>query len=223
MSVHFFAKKVSTVAFVLWPVLGVATAATAQVQTAIEYGHADPWDDCYWDIVTPGQPLGPPVCYYDAYFVTSFPDEIAALDAAFSWRRTGETFNVWSGPESGALPTCRFFNGTFRHGPTTGLAYYEHFYTPYAAECTAVQAHADWRWVYEGTAFYLQVPDANGNCPLGTTILYRLYWTGGAPYHRLTASAETFDEMLAEGWIFEGDGRTGAFACVPSSTESSTP
>jgi hypothetical protein len=82
------------------------------------------------------------------------------------WTRTGETFNVWTGPESGALPTCRFFNPTF---------YIEHFYTPYEAECTALQANADWHWQYEGIVFYLKVPDENGNCPIGTTILYRLF------------------------------------------------
>jgi hypothetical protein len=87
-----------------------------------------------------------------------------------------------------------------------------------------VQAHADWHWQYEGIAFYLQVPDANGNCPLGTTILYRLYnnGMGGTPAHRLTTSEATFNQMLAEGWITEGDGRTFAFACVPSSTAPST-
>src|SRR6266567_7703232 len=95
MSVHFFAKEVSasaaTVVFGLWGLLGVVTPATAQVETAVEYGFVTPWD------------YG-----YSTFFVTWFPDEIAALDAgAFdeqccgSWQRTGATFNVWSGPESG--------------------------------------------------------------------------------------------------------------------------
>jgi hypothetical protein len=209
MPVHFFAKKVSafaaTVAFVLWNLLGIATPVAAQVQTAVEYGFRSVWD------------YG-----YGSYFVTSFPDEIAALDGgAFDtasgllWERTGETFNVWSGPASGALPTCRFFNTTFG----------SHFYTPYAAECAGLQANATWHWQYEGIAFYLQVPDGNGNCPIGTTVLYRLYNNGmnGAPVHRLTTSAAAFNQMLAEGWVIEGDSRTFAFACVPSSTAPSTP
>jgi hypothetical protein len=210
MSVHFFAKDVSasaaTIAVALLTMLGAATPVAAQVQTVVEYGAKMKWD--YGE--------------YSSFFLTSLPDEIAALEAgAFDdccgliWERTGETFNVWSGPESGALPTCRFFNPTF---------YIEHFYTPYAAECAALQANANWHWQYEGIVFYLQVPDANGNCPVGTTILYRLYWGGGgAPAHRLTTSAATFNRMLAEGWVFEGDGRTFAFACVPSSTAPSTP
>ena len=87
-----------------------------------------------------------------------------------------------------------------------------------------MQANPDWQYKYEGIAFYLQVPDENGNCPLGTTMLYRLYnGIGGAPVHRLTTSEATFNQMLATGWVFEGDGRTFAFACVPSSTAPSMP
>lgn len=202
----FRAKKVSgfaaASAFVLWGLLGAATPVTAQVQTAVEYIYGGPWD--YGDV--------------SSYFISSFPDEIAALDGgAFGggWFRTGETFNVWSGPASGALPTCRFFDRIFG----------AHFYTPYAAECAELQTEP--RWQYEGIAFYLKIPDGNGNCPVGTTILYRLYndsmyWPPfyydtktGAPLHRLTTSAATFDQMLAAGWVFEGDGRTFAFACVP--------
>jgi Repeat of unknown function (DUF5648) len=207
MSVRFLRKvsaSVAAVAFAIWGLLGVATPASAQVQTAVEYRFTTP--TAPWDYGG-----------YFTYFVTAFPDEIAALDGgAFdgAWSRTGEAFNVWTGPESGALPTCRFFNTTF----------ISHFYTPYTAECAAVQAKPDWHWQYEGIAFYVQVPDENGNCPLGTTTLYRLYNNGidGALVHRLTTSVATFNQMLAAGWVFEGDNRTFAFACVPSSTAPST-
>jgi hypothetical protein len=48
-------------------------------------------------------------------------------------------------------------------------------------------------------------------------VLYRLYnnGMGGAPNHRYTTSLATFNQMRAAGWIFEGNGLTGAFACVP--------
>jgi len=38
---------------------------------------------------------------------------------------------------------------------------------------------------------------------------------GGAPNHRYTTNAATFAQMVAAGWIAEGNGVTGAFACLP--------
>jgi hypothetical protein len=145
------------------------------------------------------------------YFVTAFSAEIAALDGgAFGglWKRTGETFSVWTDASGGGLQTCRFFSTIF--DPKSS-----HFYTPYANECASLKAGNGWQ--YEGIAFYIQLPEGTGNCPAGTTILYRLYnnGMGGAPNHRFTVSATTFSDMQTKGWIFEGDGRTGAFACVP--------
>ena len=213
MSNRLFAHPVLAIAAMvgsaIYGLLGVATPVAAQIQTAVEYDFNSKWD---------------PETDPSAYFVTTSPAEIAALDGgAFDgccleiWTRTGEAFNVWSGPESGALPTCRFFNATF------GVA---HVYTSYAAECVALQTKADWHWQYEGIVFYLKLPDENGNCPSDTTILYRLYNNGmggmsNIPVHRLTTSPPKW--MLDEGWVFEGDGRTGAFACVPSSTAPAAP
>ena len=170
--------------------LAPAHPANAQTQIAVEYYYAD------WNF----------------YFVTAFPDEIAALDGgAFggAWKRTGQTFYVWTGPTGGALPTCRFFSVIF--APKSS-----HFYTPYADECASLKAGAAWQ--YEAIAFYLQLPDANGQCPAGTVILFRLYnnGMGGAPNHRFVTDVATFNAMRAAGWIFEGNGLTGAFACVPS-------
>jgi hypothetical protein len=39
---------------------------------------------------------------------------------------------------------------------------------------------------------------------------------GGAPNHRFITDVATFHQMQAVGWSFEGNGLTGAFACVPS-------
>jgi N-acetylneuraminic acid mutarotase len=148
---------------------------------------------------------------WDFYFVTASPAEAAALDAgAFSgaWKRTGQVFDVWTGPTSQAVPTCRFFNTTF--APKSS-----HVYTPYAAECASLKAGTAWQ--YEGIAFYIRLPDANGLCVTGTIPLYRAYnnGMGGAPNHRYTTSLTILNQMLAAGWIFEGNGDTKAFACVP--------
>jgi len=156
--------------------------------------------------------------YYDVwnfYFETSFLDEIAALDGgAFggAWKRTGETFKVWSQATGSASATCRFFSTAF--APRSS-----HFYTPFPSECALVQTdpalHAAWQ--FENIAFYIQLADANGFCPGGTIPLYRLYndGMGGAPNHRYTTSVTVFNQMAAAGWLFEGDGNTKVFACVP--------
>ena len=161
----------------------------AQTQAAVEYYYAD----------------------WDYYFETSFPDEIAILDGgAFGgvWKRTGQTFTVWPQQLAGTSATCRFFSTSF--APKSS-----HFYTPFDAECALVKNNPNWQ--YEAIAFYMQLPNSAGACPPGTKVLYRLYndGMGGAPNHRYTTSLVIFNQMKAAGWIFEGNGNTGAFACVP--------
>jgi hypothetical protein len=180
------------VAATLFTCLGIARSASAQTQVAVEYYYAA----------------------WDYYFATSFPDEIAILDGgAFGgvWKRTGQTFNVWSQPISGASATCRFFSTSF--APKSS-----HFYTPFASECATVKNNPNWQ--YEAIAFYLQLPGVAGTCAAGTTVLYRLYnnGMGGAPNHRYTTNASIAGQMRAAGWVLEGNGVTGAFACVPGPT-----
>jgi len=164
----------------------------------------------------PDSPEATAVEYYyaawDFYFLTASPEEIAALDAgAFGgvWKRTSMYFPVWSDGSNGTTPTCRFFSTAF--GPKSS-----HFYTPYADECATLQAGTTWQ--FESIAFYVRLPDADGLCPVGSVALYRLFnnGVGGAPNHRYTTSVAILDELLAEGWSFEGNGATRAFACVPN-------
>jgi hypothetical protein len=191
-----------------WTYQGIGPEANTTVRTASVNIAADG---------TAPPPVGNTVAveYYYAdwnfYFITSLASEISALDGgAFGgvWKRTGETFNVWSDSTNGALPTHRFFSTGF--SPKSS-----HFYTPYANEYDSLKAGTAWE--YEGIAFYVQLPDAKGNCPAGTVVLYRLYnnGMGGAPNHRFTISQATFNTMQAAGWTFEGNGLTGAYACVP--------
>ena len=157
--------------------------------------------------------------YYRAdwgfYFVTAFPDEIDALDGgAFGgeWKRTGETFIVWTDASDGALPTCRFFSTAF--APKSS-----HFYTVDATECASLKAGTAWQ--YEGIAFYLQLPAVDPKnfvayCPFGTVPLYRLYnnGVGGAPNHRYTTAAWVLQPMLSMGWVAESPGTNPVYACV---------
>jgi hypothetical protein len=149
---------------------------------------------------------------WDHYFVTAFASEIALLDGgAFNgnWKRTGETFKVWTQGSSTTPAACRFFSTNF--APKSS-----HFYTPSASECAAVKENPDWQ--FEGVAFYMELPYANGTCPAGSVALYRLYnnGMGGAPNHRYTTSLMLFNQMLAGGWLYEGNGITRVFACLPS-------
>jgi len=174
-------------------VLDSAELYDPQMQTAVEYYYAA------WNF----------------YFETSFPDEIAALDGgAFggAWKRTGQTFHVWPQSNASAVPVCRFFLTAF--APKSS-----HFYTASASECASLKLNPGWQ--YESIAFYIQIPagygTGNGFCPQGTDALYRLYNNGmdGAPNHRYTTSLATFNTMLAQGWVFEGEANTKIFACVP--------
>src|SRR2546422_11600564 len=184
MTRHLFSRKgVATVAAMLIVICGLlahAPRAIAQRQTAVEYYYGA----------------------WDAYFVTSFPGEIAALDGgAFGgvWKRTGQTFTVWTAPTSGAVPTCRFFSVIF--APRSS-----HFYTDRSDECASLTQSPGWQ--HEGIAFYLQALTAPDDCPPGTVILYRLYnnGMGGAPNHRFITDAALIPLMIAAGWSLEGDG-----------------
>ena len=148
---------------------------------------------------------------WDAYFVTAYPQEIAALDGgAFNgaWTRTGESFNVWAEPTDVMSTTCRFESTAFG-------ARSSHFYTPFAAECAIVATNPD--WLLEGHAFFLQQAGSGAQCAIGTRPLYRAYnrGMGGAPNHRYTTRPSVLDQMISRGWIFEGDAATRVFACVP--------
>jgi uncharacterized delta-60 repeat protein len=157
--------------------------------------------------------------YYDStfgtYFISATPYEIAYLDTYVSqdWVRTGESFRVWTEASPVLSPVCRFFSGqTF--APKSS-----HFYTPYPDECAAVRAGGVWQ--FEGEVFDLELPQGapgQGSCPTATAPLYRLYnnGQGGVPNHRYTDSPTIFNQMLAQGWTFEGEAQTKVFACVPA-------
>ncbi|HTS21133.1 MAG TPA: Ig-like domain repeat protein [Casimicrobiaceae bacterium] len=147
------------------------------------------------------------------FFVTSLPEEIAALDAgAFpGWQRTGESFAVYPAGAPLSRSQCRFFSGS-SFAPKSS-----HFYSSYTAECNALlYAEAD-VWSFEGNVMPVLAPDASGTCPAGARPLYRLYdnGLGGAPNHRYTTSLAIRASMMGEGWLPEGAGPIGVGACVP--------
>jgi uncharacterized delta-60 repeat protein len=171
----------------------MATAMPSRERRAVEYFHKD----------------------FGHYFITADPSEIATLDMAFAdaWTRTGKTFAVFDEPGSGLYGVCRFWSDQ-SFAPKSS-----HFYTPYPNECTTVRAGSI--WTFERIAFYFTLPvGAEGarTCLSGTQPLYRAYNAriGSAPNHRYTIDVATLDQMVAQGWIMEGEAQTKVFACTPA-------
>jgi hypothetical protein len=148
---------------------------------------------------------------FDHYFVTDIPDEIAKLDNGTfkGWARTGESFSAYASPPTGSAGVCRFFSTSF--SPKSS-----HFYTPDVNECGVVKASADWQ--FEATVFGVLAPGPTGNCPEGSSPVYRLYnnGQGAAPNHRYTTSLATRTQMQGKGWIPEGYGDLGVIMCSPT-------
>ncbi len=147
---------------------------------------------------------------WDHYFITAYPDEVASLTAGNMppWVPTGQTFKVWNAAGSGITNVCRFFNNEF--APKSS-----HFYSNTAAECPSLATRS--RWQLESPNAFYMMASPTGACPSGTVPLYRLYNNGksGAPNHRYTVYPTVRSTMIATGWIPEGNGVDGVFACVP--------
>jgi len=149
---------------------------------------------------------------FDHYFHSAGEVEVRLLeDGIFgnNWNQTFKFWRVWTVPGSGRVPVCRFFSATF--APKSS-----HFFTPYPAECASLQLGNVWQ--YEGTVYYMALPDPTGNCSAATAPLYRLYnnGMGGAPNHRYTADRTVRNQMQAAGWTSEGSGPDIVFACTPT-------
>ena len=104
---------------------------------------------------------------------------------------------------------CRFFNDSF--APRSS-----HFYAlrGYGCEQTLAQ-FPDWQ-LESPALFNMMVPDSAGHCPADTIPIYRLYnnGAGGAPNHRFTNDPSVRAQMIAAGWVPEGNG-IGVTFCSP--------
>ncbi len=128
------------------------------------------------------------------FFISANPAEVAALDTAGKWQRTGQSFAVGSGTSG----VCRFY-GMPPKGPDS------HFFTADPAECQAVMTTFP-AWTFEGHAFSA-TPALNGQCPAGTLSVHRFFnnpTTAAAINHRFTVTQQAFEQTLAMGWVHEG-------------------
>jgi uncharacterized protein (DUF1800 family) len=150
------------------------------------------------------------------YFFTSGADEIRDVDSgrAGQWVRTGGQFGTFAGPNDapGLAAVCRFYG-------TPGIGPNSHFYTANTDECAKVKGEPG--WTYEGIAFYIQNPSA-GQCPAGTTPIYRSYNNGAArndSNHRYTVDYTVFAKSASFGYQPEGLAMCAPLSAADNATD----
>jgi serine protease len=145
----------------------------------------------------------------DHYFLTWLPAEIAILDAGTQirgWRRTGLSIPVWTTPAVGTSPVCRYYIP-----PALGDS---HFYGRGTAECEATGNNHPTFQNEDARFMHMALPSA-GVCPASTTPVYRLFSDRPDANHRYTTSGAIRDQMVAKGWLAEGDGPDRVVMCGP--------
>lgn len=152
--------------------------------------------------------------YYNAaldhYFITWIAAEIANLDAGVTptkWTRTGRTFTAFAAPQAGTSQVCRFYIP-----PSDGNS---HFFGRGVAECQATQ-HAQPDFVLEDPSYMHVVLPTAGECPATMQPIYRVFNNRPDANHRYTIDRGVRDQMVAKGWIAEGDGADHVVMCAPA-------
>ena len=164
--------------------------------------------------VTAGPPAALAVEFYNAaldhYFITHIANEIGILDAGVQiqgWTRTGQSFNVFAGAGATTSPVCRFYIP-----PDKGNS---HFYGRGSTECNATGA-ANPSFVNEDPQFFHVVLPDVGVCGAGTVPVYRVFSNRPDANHRYTTDRAIRDQMVARGWLAEGDGPDLVVMCAPA-------
>ena len=152
--------------------------------------------------------------YYNAaldhYFITWAPDEIAILDAGVQirgWVRTGRSFKTYAVSQPGTSDICRFYIP-----PLEGDS---HFFGRGITECeNTAAAHPDFD--EESSTFMFMFLPVGGACPAGTVAVYRVFDNRRDANHRYMIDRAIRDQMVALGWIAEGDGPDLIVMCAPA-------
>lgn len=146
----------------------------------------------------------------DHYFITWMPDEIANLDAGRTptkWNRTGYSFKAYTYAQAGTSPVCRFYIP-----PGEGDS---HFFGRGTTECDATaQQHPDFK-VEESNFMFVFLPSVEV-CPPGTAPIFRVFSNRPDANHRYMTDANVRDQMVALGWLAEGDGPLRIVMCAPA-------
>ena len=130
------------------------------------------------------------------YFVTADRAEMARLDLGLppveGWRRTTESFKVYTENRPGTTGICRFYNTKFAPD-------FAHYYVPTGSECDKLRNSPEWK--YEGIVFYMPLPGADGTCAADYLPVYLVsldYDPSVSPSYRLTTNRSEKLRMLAE-------------------------
>ena len=146
----------------------------------------------------------------DHYFITHVASEQANLDAGNTptrWTRTGSTFKAYLTEQAGGSPVCRYYIP-----PGKGDS---HFFGRGTVECTATGA-ANPTFTLEAHEFmFLSLP-VSGVCPPATTAIYRVFSNRPDANHRYMTDRAIRDQMVARGWLAEGDGPDLVVMCGAS-------
>ena len=151
------------------------------------------------------------------YFQTSRVSDQLALDGASGWARTGQSFLVFAGNETAAVPVTRFYFDQIARNGSRG----SHFYTLIADEVYVVQS-LNWqnerlpgKPFNEGVDAYAFMPSADGTCSAGLLPVHRLFRNAvkfpDDPNHRFTTSLSIYNDHIRLGWDGEG-----VKLCVPA-------
>ena len=150
------------------------------------------------------------------FFLTGNPEEMAKLDDAPMWARTGAMFMTFR-PGTGRAGTnavCRFYGL-----PEAGLD--SHFFSAAPEECEAVSRRFPSAWKLEtSNAFEVFLPDRDtGICPEGTRKLHRSFNNRADANHRyaLTQEIALLNAHPYDGpyWSLEGYGLEAVVMCLP--------
>jgi subtilisin family serine protease len=145
---------------------------------------------------------------FDHYFITYVADEIAKLDNGtfVGWARTGQSFSAYGSTQSGTAAVCRIYIP-----PGLGNG---HFFGRDAKECDGTMT-ANPTFILESATFLYLYPPNLGNCAAEQVPVYRVFSNRVDANHRYTTSRATRDDMVAKGWIAEGDGADTVVMCAP--------
>jgi hypothetical protein len=136
------------------------------------------------------------------------PAEIDNLDSGRTrgWARTGLSFKAYSDTQNGTSAVCRIY---IPPGKGDG-----HYFGRDKTECDGTMNKNPTFILESGAFFYLYLPNL-GNCSAGTVPVYRVFSNRADANHRYTTDRATRDQMVAKGWLAEGDGANVVTMCAP--------